>query len=132
MSIYRRVLRYYRPFLGQTIFGLLLSLIGICLNLLKPWPFKIIVDDFLRAGLAMSGNWRVWIPLLCLALVAIQLLWGIINWVTNYLFVKIGLQALLKLRTDLYSYLSESPTIPNRSRRSTTKVSQTSSHRSSH
>ena len=105
MSIYRRVLRYYRPFLGQTIFGLLLSLIGICLNLLKPWPFKIIVDDFLRAGPATSGNWRVWIPLLCLALVAIQLLWGIINWVTNYLFVKIGLQALLKLRTDLYSYL---------------------------
>src|SRR6267143_945715 len=46
MSIYRRVLRYYRPFL-----------------------------------------------------------WGIINWITNYLFVKIGLQALLKLRTDLYSYL---------------------------
>ena len=105
MSIYRRVLRYYRPFLGQTIFGLLLSLIGIGLNLLKPWPFKIIVDDFLRAGPAISGNWRVWIPLLCLALVAIQLLWGIINWITNYLFVKIGLQALLKLRTDLYSYL---------------------------
>ena len=39
------------------------------------------------------------------ALVAIQLVWGIINWITNYLFVKIGLQALLKLRTDLYSYL---------------------------
>src|SRR5438477_3057603 len=27
------------------------------------------------------------------------------NWITNYLFVKIGLQALLKLRTDLYAYL---------------------------
>ena len=105
MSIYRRVLRYYRPFLGQTIFGLLLSLIGIGLNLLKPWPFKIIVDDFLRAGPAISGNWRLLILLLCLALVVIQLLWGIINWITNYLFVKIGLQALLKLRTDLYSYL---------------------------
>src|SRR4029453_18874663 len=103
--IYRRVLRYYRPFVGQTIFGLLLSLVGVGLNLLKPWPFKIIVDDFLRAGPAISGNWRVWIPLLCLAPVAIQLLWGIINWITNYLFVKIGLQALLKLRTDLYSYL---------------------------
>ena len=105
MSIYRRVLRYYRPFLGQTIFGLLLSLIGIGLNLLKPWPFKIIVDDFLHAGPAISGNWRLLILLLCLALVVIQLLWGIINWITNYLFVKIGLQALLKLRTDLYSYL---------------------------
>ena len=105
MSIYRRVLRYYRPFLGQTMIGLFLSLIGIGLNLLKPWPFKVIVDDFLRAGPAPPGNWRIWVPLLCLALVAIQFLWGIINWITNYLFVKIGLQSLLKLRTDLYSYL---------------------------
>ena len=105
MSIYRRVLRYYRPFWGQTIFGLLLSLVGIGLNLLKPWPFKVIVDDFLRPNPTPRGDWRSWIPLLCLALVAIQLLWGIINWITNYLFVKIGLQALLKLRTDLYAYL---------------------------
>jgi ATP-binding cassette subfamily B protein/subfamily B ATP-binding cassette protein MsbA len=105
MSIYRRVLRYYRPFLWQTIFGLCLSLLGVGLNLLKPWPFKIIVDDFLRAGPTIRPDWRTWLLLLCLALIGIQFLWGIINWITNYLFVKIGLQALLKLRTDLYSYL---------------------------
>src|SRR5438874_3082085 len=105
MSIYRRVLRYYRPFLGKTILGLLLSLFGIGLNLLKPWPFKVIVDNFLRPGPAIRSDWHTWVSLLCLALVAIQLTWGIINWITNYLFVKIGLQALLKLRTDLYSYL---------------------------
>jgi ATP-binding cassette subfamily B protein/subfamily B ATP-binding cassette protein MsbA len=105
MSIYRRVLRYYRPFLGQTILGLFLSLLGVGLNLLKPWPFKVIVDDFLRPGAAMRSDWRVWIPLLCGALILIQVFWGTMNWITNYLFVKIGLQALLKLRTDLYSYL---------------------------
>jgi len=105
MSIYRRVLRYYQPFWGQTVLGLVLSLCGIALNLLKPWPFKIIVDDFLRAAPAARSDWRTWVPLLCLALVVIQFAWGIINWITNYLFVKIGLQALLKLRTDLYSYL---------------------------
>src|SRR5438876_4083442 len=105
MSIYRRVLRYYRPFLAQTICGLFLSLCAIGLNLLKQWPFKIIVDDFLRPNSSARGDWRQWISLLCLALVAIQLLWGIINWMTVYLFVKTGLQALLKLRTDLYSYL---------------------------
>src|SRR5213080_939465 len=117
MSIYRRVLRYYRPFLGQTIFGLSLTLVGIGLNLLKPWPFKIIVDDFLRAGSAIRSDWRMWVLLLCLAVIGIQLLWGIINWITNYLFVKVGLQALLKIR--------------NRSRRSTTRDLPTSSHRSS-
>ena len=105
MSIYRRVLRYYQPFWGKTIIGLFLSLIGIGLNLLKPWPFKIIVDDFLRPTPAARGDWRTWVPLLCSALIVIQLAWGIINWITNYLFVKIGLQALLKLRTDLYSHL---------------------------
>jgi ATP-binding cassette subfamily B protein/subfamily B ATP-binding cassette protein MsbA len=105
MSIYRRVLRYYRPFLAQTILGLCLSLLGVGLNLLKPWPFKIIVDDFLRPGPTIRPDWRMWVLLLCLALIGIQFLWGIINWITNYLFVKIGLQALLKLRTDLYSYL---------------------------
>src|SRR6201984_3168831 len=105
MSIYRRVLRYYQPFWGKTIIGLFLSLIGIGLNLLKPWPFKIIVDDFLRPTPAARGDWRTWVPLLCLALVVIQFVWGIINWITNYLFVKIGLEALLKLRTDLYSHL---------------------------
>ena len=119
MSIYRRVLKYYRPFLPQTLLGLVLSLVGIGLNLLKPWPFKIIVDNFLRAGSAIRPDWRTRVALLCLALVAIQLLWGIMNWITNYVFVKIGLQALLKLRTDLYSYLQSLSLKYHDARRST-------------
>jgi ATP-binding cassette subfamily B protein len=106
MSIYRRVLAYYRPFTGQTVLGLLLSLAAIGLSLLRPWPFKIIVDDMLtRNPQARFGNSPDLIPLLCLALVAIQILWGLLNLASNYLFVKVGLQALLKLRTDLYAYL---------------------------
>jgi ATP-binding cassette subfamily B protein/subfamily B ATP-binding cassette protein MsbA len=103
MSIYRRVLRYYRPFLGQTILGLFVSLVGVGLNLLKPWPFKLIVDDFLRrprrcAVIGASGSLALCCPH------RDQVFWGMMNWITNYLFVKIGLQALLKLRTDLYSF----------------------------
>lgn len=118
MSIYRRVLRYYRPFLPQTIVGLLLSVVGIALNLLKPWPFKIIVDNIIphprnifltTHSFGLSRNIHLstaeQIALLCLALVVLQFLWGVINWITNYLLVKVGLQALLKLRTDLYAYL---------------------------
>jgi len=105
MSIYRRVFRYYRPFMPQTIVGLLLSLLGVGLNLLKVWPFKIIVDDFLRPNPTPRGDPHTWIPLLCLALVVIQFFWGVINWATNYILVNVGLQALLKLRTDLYAYL---------------------------
>src|SRR2546421_5562553 len=106
MSIYRRVLAYYRPFSAQTALGLVLSLAAIGLSLLRPWPFKIIVDDILaRNPNARFGNSPSLIPLLCLAVVAIQLFWGLLNLASNYLFVKVGLQALLKLRTDLYAYL---------------------------
>ena len=117
MSIYRRVFRYYRPFLPQTVAGLLLSLIGIGLNLLKPWPLKIIVDNVipkfsLGAHVRFPGfeaNWihdpKTLVLVLCLGLIVIQFLWGLINWATNYILVKVGLQALLKLRTDLYAYL---------------------------
>jgi ATP-binding cassette subfamily B protein/subfamily B ATP-binding cassette protein MsbA len=111
MSIYRRILQYYRPFWPQTAVGLLLSLIGIGLNLLKPWPFKIIVDDILRnpeRALTSHPSFQSvnnLILFLCLALVALQLFWGIANWATNYLLVKVGLQALLKLRTEIYAHL---------------------------
>src|SRR5438128_4630505 len=98
MSIYRRVLRYYRPFLWQTIFGLCLSLLGVGLNLLKPWPFKIIVDDFLRAGPTIRPDWRMWVLLLCFALIGIRFLSGIINWITGCLFVQIGLSRLAYVR----------------------------------
>jgi ATP-binding cassette subfamily B protein len=123
MSIYRRVFQYYRPFLGQTIVGLVLSVLAIGLNLLKPWPFKLIVDRIIPAfhaetsathffqmqfhGVVLSPvlTLKGAVMYLCLALIAIQLLWGILNFITTYLFVKIGLQALLKLRTELYAYL---------------------------
>ncbi|MDP9005080.1 MAG: hypothetical protein M3N12_09870, partial [Verrucomicrobiota bacterium] len=80
MSIYRRTLQYYRPFIGQTALGLVLSLFGIALNLLKPWPFKIIVDDILpRNPHAYFGASPALIPLLCLALIGLQIVWGLTN-----------------------------------------------------
>ena len=112
MSIYRRVLRYYRPFLAQTILGLVLSLCGIALNLLKPWPLKVIVDQIIPSFARGDRSLHFYgadffgakspafsapalVALLCGALVVISLAWGIINWVTNYIFVKVGMQALL-------------------------------------
>src|SRR5437868_4971398 len=127
MSIYRRVLKYYRSFAAGTLIGIAFSLASIGLNLLKPWPFKVIVDyilpgrlsdfnpppifqrtlQFADAALTKSDQLSSThlIALLCLALVLIQVLWGLCNFASNYVFVKIGLQALLKLRTDLYSHL---------------------------
>ena len=107
-----------------------LTLASVGFNLLKPWPFKFIVDgvldktagtadtrELLQKWFSDSGSATV-ILWLCVAMVLISLLGGLINLVSNYLFVHVGLQALLKLRTDLYSALQALPLKFHDSRRS--------------
>src|SRR5947199_8140558 len=112
--IYRRVLKYYRPDVPKTLVGLLLSLVGIGLNLLKPWPFKYIVDNVLRSPnssqyslphfqLLNPSKSPVFsaaaiVTVLCLSLIVIHVAWALFNWITNYIFLKIGLEALLRIR----------------------------------
>jgi len=119
--IYRRVLKYYRGFFGRSLIALGFSFAAIGLNLLKPWPFKIIVDQILPGhsnifqfafpslfGSAIKTpalDPTQAIALLCLAMVIIQLLWSLLSLASNYMFVKIGLQSLLRLRTELYAHL---------------------------
>ncbi|PYK69766.1 MAG: ABC transporter ATP-binding protein [Verrucomicrobia bacterium] len=121
MSIYRRVLKYYRGFLPSSLIALILSFAAIALNLLKPWPFKIIVDQILPGRLKVFQfglrpifgseiktpvlNTMEAIALLCLAMVIIQLFWSLCSLASNYMFVKIGLESLLRLRTELYAHL---------------------------
>ncbi|MBV9656905.1 MAG: ABC transporter ATP-binding protein, partial [Verrucomicrobia bacterium] len=125
MSIYRRVLVYFRPFFAPTAVALLLSLLTIGLNLLKPWPFKVIVDEILPGGKNSTGGgflarWLVHsdaaslsptkvVLLLCVFLVLVNLASGLLGLWSNFIFVRTGLQALLKLRTDLFAYLQALP-----------------------
>ena len=119
--IYRRVLKYYGGFLTRSLIALGFSFAAIALNLLKPWPFKIIVDQILPGRVRVFqytfrflGGTEIRIPaldatqaiaLLCLAMIVIQLLWSLLSLASNYMFVKIGLQSLLRLRTELYAHL---------------------------
>src|SRR6266513_1924059 len=119
--IYRRVLKYYRGFLGRSLIALAFSFAAIGLNLLKPWPFKIIVDQILPGRLKVfqcaippSFGGAIKTPvldsvqaigLLCLAMVIIQLLWSLLSFASTYMFVKIGLESLFRLRTELYAHL---------------------------
>ena len=114
MSIYRRVFLYYRPFVRPTLLALAISLATIGLNLLKPWPFKIIVDTVLPGTThGFLGAWNSTPPqkvfALCAFLVLVTLLSGLLGLWSNFIFVRVGLQALLKLRTDLFSYLQNLP-----------------------
>jgi len=130
VNIYARALRYFRPFFWPTLGGVALALTSIAFNLLKPWPFKFIVDGILDTAKGTSearefvhrwfgeGNPAGAILGLSLAMVVISLLAGLVNLASNYLFIRVGLKALLKLRTDLYSALQSLPLKFHDSRRS--------------
>lgn len=122
MGIYRRTLAYFRPFLGQTALALGLGLVVTALNLLKPWPFKFIVDGLLSPAGATTASAReqlaYWfgnapaptiILILCTSLVVITMLAGLANLFSNYLLISVGLKALLRIRTELYAYLQSLP-----------------------
>ncbi|MHA3773528.1 ABC transporter ATP-binding protein [Verrucomicrobiota bacterium sgz303538] len=121
MSIYRRVLVYYRPFWKPTLGATVLTLISTAFNLLKVWPFAFIVDHVLRPegrtaeGLRVLGvDFTSWAPaslvlLLCSLMVVFHLLGGTLNLFTTMVFVRVGLQSLLRLRTDLYAALHSLP-----------------------
>lgn len=105
----------------------MLALVTIGFNLLKPWPFKFIIDGVLdsangtadartlAAQFGGGGNAIFW---LCLILVAVSLLAGVANLASNYLFIRVGLRALLRLRTELYAALQALPLKFHDSRRS--------------
>ncbi|MBV9464340.1 MAG: ABC transporter ATP-binding protein, partial [Verrucomicrobiae bacterium] len=79
--------------------ALVLAKIGI--DLLQPWPLKLIIDRYLTHG-------RFDLPaiaLLCGSLVGIYLISGGLNLVATYIQVKIGLKALVRVRCDLYGKL---------------------------
>jgi len=123
MSIYRRSLLYFRPYLWPTLGGMLLSLAATGLSILEPWPFKYIVDGILTtdgsAGAVQArdqleqwfgeGDLMSALLFLCIAIVVIKLIWGVLNLVMNRIFIEVGLKALLRFRTDLYACLQALP-----------------------
>ncbi len=122
MPIYRRALAYYRPFLGQTIAAVALTLVSIAFGLLRPWPFAYIVDPVLPAAgkegphhLAVLGHdLSAWslpsiVLLMCSLIVTFHLLAGMLNLFTGVIFLRVGLQSLLRLRTEIYAYLHSLP-----------------------
>ena len=123
MAIYLRTLRYFRAYSGHTILAVLLMSAGIGFNLLAPWPFKYVVDGILQpknaAGVssahAFIGEWFSWTSdrgaalTLFVIMALIAVVSGLVNLLSNTLLIKIGLKALLHLRTQLYSCLQSLP-----------------------
>jgi len=116
MNLYRRVIGYYRPYLGTICFSLVLLVIGVGFSLLKYVPVQWVIDHVVKAGAGGEVRWEGFTfssgqaaLFAAVAMVVIYLLAGLLAFWRNYVSIEIGLKALLQLRTQLYSYLQYLP-----------------------
>jgi ATP-binding cassette subfamily B protein/subfamily B ATP-binding cassette protein MsbA len=116
MNLYRRVVGYYRPYLGTICFSLILLVVGVGFSLLKYVPVQWVIDHVIKAGAGGEVHWYMLTMtpaqaalFAAVAMVIIYLLAGLLGFWRNYVSIEIGLKALLQLRTQLYSYLQYLP-----------------------
>ena len=125
-SIYRRVFKYYLPYWRPTFVATLLTILQTPFNLLKPLPVSFLLAEVLPAigksehGLKVklldyfSYSLEPWslaqiVAGCSISIVLFHLLAAWINVVSQMMYFRVGLQGLLLLRTDLYSYLHSLP-----------------------
>lgn len=125
LTILRRVLSYYLPHWWPTALASVLSVIQTPLSIAKPWPVAFLLMQVLPAigkpehGLkielwGISYSLQEWtLPQIVagcsLSVVGLHLVAAWINVTTTMLYYRVGLEGLLSLRTDLYSYLQTLP-----------------------
>jgi ATP-binding cassette subfamily B protein/subfamily B ATP-binding cassette protein MsbA len=106
----RTVRSYLRPY--RIAFVLALSQVVFIsgLELLKPWPLKIIIDHVLTGEALPWGFFTGWsaellLSVACAALVLIFLVSGALRMLNDYTTIRIGQRMVNDLRRDLYNHI---------------------------
>ena len=105
-----RVLSYLPPYRQTLLWALVQVLLISALEMLKPWPLKIIIDSVLGGQPPPWGwpsGWSSQALLLaaCAAQVLIYAALGALVVLNNYTTIGVGQRMVSKLRSDLYGHL---------------------------
>ncbi|KUG27792.1 lipid a export atp-binding/permease protein msba [hydrocarbon metagenome] len=114
MPVFLRLLAYLRPY--RLTFVLCLGLVGMisAMELLKPWPLKLAVDQIIgRAPLDLWGftldpaTIAITVQLASVVglLLAVHFLVGFAQLLNNYLTIRMGQNMVQDLRCDLFQHL---------------------------
>lgn len=110
VALGRKVLPYLWPYRLQFLWALgQVFLISAC-ELLKPWPFKIIIDNVLSGKplpwrFVAWGSPQVLLLYACVGIVLIYLLSAVLTLLNSYTTINLGQRIVNDLRGDLYSHL---------------------------
>jgi ATP-binding cassette subfamily B protein/subfamily B ATP-binding cassette protein MsbA len=119
MRLYSRIIGFYRPYLPAIGFALVFQVASIGFHLLKPWPLAWLIDRVLAAPVPIGPGGFAWLgfsftlssALLAASAATVIITFGagLMGLASHYLQTRIGLKALLRLRTKLYDYLQRLP-----------------------
>ena len=106
----RTVRSYLKPYRGAIFFALAQLIFISGLELLKPWPLKIVIDNVLGSeplawGFALNWSPETLLLSACGGVVLIYLLSGGLTILYNYTSISIGQSMVNDLRADLYGHL---------------------------
>jgi ATP-binding cassette, subfamily B, bacterial len=108
--LYGEVFRRMRPHLGRLVFVLIAVVLTSLIEVAKPWPLKIVIDNVLRGAPLKSS----WLPQLsrgdlligsCIALVLIYIVLGLLNVASNYITISIGQRLVSDMRARMFEHL---------------------------
>ncbi len=108
--IYAQVMSEMRRHTGRLALAVGEVLVISALEVLKPWPLKIVIDSVL-GGAKPQLTWLQGIsparllPLACLALIALYLCLSLLQVSNNYLTISIGQRMVNDLRARLFNHL---------------------------
>jgi ABC-type multidrug transport system fused ATPase/permease subunit len=110
LSLRRQVFASLQPY--RALFGFALAQVVLIggIELLKPWPLKLIIDNVLggrRLSWPLVADWSRETLLLatCIGLVVVYLILGALTMLNNYMTIRIGQSLVNDLRGALYHHL---------------------------
>jgi ATP-binding cassette subfamily B protein/subfamily B ATP-binding cassette protein MsbA len=104
----RTVRSYLKPYWPAFVFALAQVIVISALELLKPWPLKIIIDNVLNGKsldwpFALGWSSQTLLLVACIGLVFVYFLLGGLRSLNDYTTIRIGQRMVNDLRRDLYS-----------------------------
>ena len=110
LRLLRKILRRLVPYWGAFSVAILQVLLIGVLELAKPWPLKVVVDNVLGAH---PLDWpglrdlepRALLAVACAALVGAYALLGLLSVTSNYATISVGQRLVNDFRSELYAHL---------------------------
>ncbi|MFO7738992.1 MAG: ABC transporter transmembrane domain-containing protein [Desulfatiglandaceae bacterium] len=99
-SLYKRILKYARPFMGLIIAGMALAAVVSAMNGATAWLVKPVLDDiFLEKNMAM-------LKVLPLAVIFIYFVKGFAQYAQSCIMKAVGQRVITKIRYELYEHIN--------------------------